>query len=321
MKTCKKLRTPHPVVFLLKSAALIVAGFAACQAVAGAADADTLWGAPDGKQEIIKKFKSLLPEINNNKDHFVIGAKVSDGNAAGEVYGVLPYPMHSLATVLTSTKHWCNATIIHINIKACTTNHPAKGSPVVTLYVGDEDYTEPELAEKIQYRFKVHTNNSDYIHITLSANTGPIDTGSSSIDIKAVKLDDKNSLVSLDYSMYIGTFTRALLKTYLSTLGRNKVGFTETDDSTALTPKYIGGIPGVMERNTMRYYFAFDAYLATLQEPENNQFPAALNHWFNYTEKYKKQLYEIDRLEYIKRKNKEKQNQLLLQAKKSDSIP
>ena len=286
-----------------------------------AGNTDKLINISEEKQLIIDRYKSLQTKINENKDHFFIESSVTGGSATGEVYGVLPYSIQSLETVLTSTEHWCNATIIHINIKSCIIDRPDTGSPVITLYVADEDYTEPELAEKIQYRFKIHTDSPEYIHITLSATSGPLDSGSSSIDIKAVKLGGQSSLVSLDYSMHIGAFSRAILSTYLATLGRNKVGFTETTESTKTVPKYIGGIAGVMERNTMRYYFAFDAYLAALKEPDNKKFPAALNHWFNYTEKYRKQLYEIERPEYIKRKNKERQNQILLQAKTTGSFP
>jgi hypothetical protein len=45
------------------------------------------------------------------------------------------------------------------------------------------------------------------------------------------------------------------MQTYLSTSGADKVGFTSENG------KLVGGTRGVMERNTMRYFLAIDAYL------------------------------------------------------------
>ena len=66
---------------------------------------------------------------------------------------------------------------------------------------------------------------------------------------------------------------------------------------------------GTMERNTMRYYQAIEAYLASLNQPPAQQFTARLSYWFDATEEYSRQLHEVDRSNYISMKKDEYQRQ------------
>jgi hypothetical protein len=54
-----------------------------------------------------------------------------------------------------------------------------------------------------------------------------------------------------------------------------------------------------MERNTMRYYLAIDAYLNSLAAPAGERVRRRLDDWFSMTEKYRRQLHEMDREEYL----------------------
>ena len=54
------------------------------------------------------------------------------------------------------------------------------------------------------------------------------------------------------------------MQTYLATIGSQKVGFTVVDKQADGKPVYQGGVLGLLERNTMRYYLAIDAYLVGL---------------------------------------------------------
>ena len=264
-----------------------------------------------------EKFKSTNTSHNDN---FTIKSNIVEDNASGEVYGLLPYSLSTIRKLLESPAEWCKATILHINIKTCTVESDQQEHPLVTLYVADEDYKEPEFAEKIAYRYIPKSMSDQYVHLVLDSKSGPMDSGNYNIDISGIAVGPNQTFVHLNYSMQIGFFARAVLKTYLATLGRSKVGFTEVGQGVvkkgeSTEPKFIGGIEGVMERNTMRYYFAFDAYLSSLNEATDSQFTSALNHWFDYTEKYRRQLYELDRNVYLQRKTRERQNQIALQAK------
>jgi hypothetical protein len=96
------------------------------------------------------------------------------------------------------------------------------------------------------------------------------------------------------------------MTSYLATLGRGKVGFTQKEPGA----DYIGGMRGVAERYTLRYLLAIEAYLAA---PGAQQFPQRLAHWFNATERYARQLREVERTAYFSMKRHEYARQQSLQ--------
>ena len=59
------------------------------------------------------------------------------------------------------------------------------------------------------------------------------------------------------------------------------------------------GIRGALERNTMRYYLAIDAYLNALGSPASMRFEQSLELWFADTERYSRQLREVSHDDYI----------------------
>ena len=95
------------------------------------------------------------------------------------------------------------------------------------------------------------------------------------------------------------------MQAYLLTAGSEKVGFTRTASGSGSQPVYIGGVRAAVERNTMRYYLAIDAYLGALSTPQNQQVETRLKNWFSSTEQYAVQLHEIDLETYLDMKRKE----------------
>ena len=93
------------------------------------------------------------------------------------------------------------------------------------------------------------------------------------------------------------------MRGYLATTASTKIGFTKVGQGDSQT--YVGGMRGAVERNTMRYYLAIDAYLASLRLPQPAQLDARLNAWFDATEKYPEQLGEVDKDSYLKMKKSE----------------
>ena len=146
---------------------------------------------------------------------------------------------------------------------------------------------------------------ADYLNVRLSAETGPFSTRDYRIELQAIPLDGGNkTFLSLHYSYGIGFAAKLAMQGYLATAGASKVGFTRSGDS-----GYIGGMRGAVERNTMRYYLAIDAYLASLAAPPAQQRAQRLETWFASTEKYARQLHEIDRADYLAMKQSEYRRQ------------
>jgi hypothetical protein len=68
-------------------------------------------------------------------------------------------------------------------------------------------------------------------------------------------------------------------------------------------------VRAVVERNTMRYYLAVDAYLAALTTPPKDQLEKRIRYWYDATERYAPQLHEVNRDDYLEMKRREYQRQ------------
>ena len=99
------------------------------------------------------------------------------------------------------------------------------------------------------------------------------------------------------------------MKAYLGTVGRNKIGFTLVSDGPNVQPQPVGGMRGVVERNTMRYYLAIESYLGALSAPPAQRAEKSFRDWFDATESYPQQLHEMEQSEYMAMKRKEYQRQ------------
>ena len=78
---------------------------------------------------------------------------------------------------------------------------------------------------------------------------------------------------------------------------------------------------GAVERNTVRYYLAIEAYLASLDRPPAQQLQARLEHWFDATEQFPQQLREIDRSSYLSMKREEYSRQRALEPIRPQASP
>jgi len=101
---------------------------------------------------------------------------------------------------------------------------------------------------------------------------------------------------------------------YLATVGREKVGFTVVGRQSDGRPVYVDNVRGVVERNAMRYYLAIDAYLGSLVAPQAERQERRLVEWFDGTERYPRQLHELERDEYLAMKRGEIQRQRTAQG-------
>jgi hypothetical protein len=141
----------------------------------------------------------------------------------------------------------------------------------------------------------------------LKSDQGPLGTHDYQIALEATPIDDKHTFILLSYSYGFSVMSRFAMQAYLNTLGASKVGFTTSGRDAKGQPQYVGGMLGATERNTMRYFLAIDSYLASLAAPPGTQVQKRLSDWFEATEKYPKQLHEMDRDEYMAMKQKETQ--------------
>ena len=103
----------------------------------------------------------------------------------------------------------------------------------------------------------------------------------------------------MSYAYGFGFTARVAMNAYLSTAGSDKVGFSVSGQGGDGKPAYVGGVRGLVERNTMRYYLAIDDFVAA---PAPAQLDQRLATWFDATERYPRQLHELEKSDYLSMK-------------------
>ena len=144
-----------------------------------------------------------------------------------------------------------------------------------------------------------------YLALRLEAADGPLGTRDFRIALELTPAPAGGSFMRLSYSYRYGLAARLALQGYLATLGRDKVGFSIVGRAADGSPIYIEGLRGAVERNTLRYYLAIEAYLGALALPPAQQPESRLQAWFDATERHPLQLHELERDDYLAMKRRE----------------
>ena len=230
----------------------------------------------------------------------------------GEVYGIIYHPFNKVSNTLSSISSWCEIMPQHLNIKGCTYEY-VNNQCRLTLYSGRKRYKNPGDSYRLNYEFNVRSLNDRYFFTTLNAAEGPFDTREYKINVEAIPVSDSSTFIHFNYEYQYGFLTNIAMKTYLATFGAKKIGFSIKEKDKNSTPVYVDGVQGVIERNAMRYYFAIQSYLNTEKIEKAKRFDKRSSNWFDLTEQYHKQLYELDKPDYLKYKKMERNDQLRLQ--------
>jgi hypothetical protein len=229
-----------------------------------------------------------------------------------DVYGIFDYPFSSVVNVLKVPANWCDIVSLNPNVKSCTYRE-MNGERLLTFYLGRKAYQPPEDTHQIIYRYQNVEQRQGYLDIILKADEGPFGTKDHRMRFEAVPLDGSRTFVLVSYSYNDSLAVRLAEKIYFSTLGRGKVGFTVTGTDKNGNPVYIGGPRGAVERSAIRYYFAIQSFINSLRYPEKSRFSTRISDWYDLTTRYKKQLFDLDKKEYLTSKTKEHMNQVILQ--------
>jgi hypothetical protein len=229
----------------------------------------------------------------------------------GDIYAIVDAPLTDLAAALGSVEDWCAILFLHLNIKSCV-YHDGDDGARMTLYMGRKRYQDAEVVEQLHLDFHWDQPDKDRVITRLQADRGPQGIREFRMDLQAVALDEHRSLLHLHYSIGHGALARMAMRLYFAFGGRDRIGFTVEDHDPDGQPIHVDGIRGLIERNTVRLYFAFKAYL---REPDPDRLEARLAHWFDLTERHPDQLREMDKDNYLAQKLREYENQVALQAR------
>jgi hypothetical protein len=236
----------------------------------------------------------------------------SSSDLKGDIYARVDYPFATVSAALNGPAHWCDVLILHVNTKYCRAT-AGKAGAVLSVGFGKKTPQPIDEAFPIEFSYRVVAATATYLEIRLDAQEGPLSTRNYRIQLQAVPVGNGRTFLHLTYSYDYGMAGRLAMKAYLATIGSGKVGFSRTGALSNGQPEYIGGMRGVVERNTMRYYLAIDAHLGALATPPSLQFQKRLHSWFNATEQYPRQLSEVSRTAYMDMKRGEYRRQQTLQ--------
>ena len=242
--------------------------------------------------------------LNQFRQPIVLDSAETPDGVRGDIYAVVDFPFEAASSGLNNPDHWCDVMLLHVNTKYCRAAHGPSG---VTLGINIGRKTPEKLADtsRLEFHYSVAAATSDYIEIVLVAEDGPLGTSDYRIILQMMAVPNGKTFLHLRYSYTVNLAGRLALQTYLGTIGSGKVGFTVSGTQADGQNRYIGGVRGLVERNTMRYYLAIDSYLGSAGATPAARLEHRLQSWFAAAERYPRKLHEIDRGAYLEMKRAE----------------
>jgi hypothetical protein len=228
----------------------------------------------------------------------------SAGSLVGDIHARVGYPFAVVSRSLADPAHWCDILSLHQNTKFCRVTATAAATRL-DVHVGTKHEQSLDDSYPVQFDYRVMASSPDYFQVRLLADEGPLSTRDYVIALEAIDLGHDQTFVHLRYAYAYGYAGRIALKVYLATVGSSKAGFTRVGSDSKGRPRYVGGVRGLVERNTLRYYLGIDAFLATRSAPAARRRTQRQDVWFSATERYARQLHEVDRDDYMRMKDAE----------------
>lgn len=256
------------------------------------------------------RYGALQSQLSNNQFQLPLHLDSSETatGVRGDIHALLNYPFATVAAALNSPTQWCDLLMLHLNTKYCRAAATPAGD-VINVSIGKKHDQPLDEAYRVVFAHRIAALTPDYLQVTLTAEQGPLSTSDYRITLEAIPLDNGRTFIHLSYAYAYGLMGRLAMQTYLGTIGRDKVGFTVSGREDDGRPRHIGGLRGVVERNTMRYYLAIEACLGALATPLQSRLEKRLQDWFAASERYPLQLHEMERGDYLDMKRREYRRQ------------
>lgn len=259
-----------------------------------------------GGSELRSRYSELREQLRDNNFHrplYIVSSQDGD-TLRGEIYAVLGHPFDEVSGALKEPTDWCDILILPFNTKYCRAALGESGASL-SVRIGRRSDQPVQEAFRLEFALRPVAAAADYFESRLDAVSGPMGTRDYRIVVAAVPLDARHTFMHLSYSYGFGALGRLAMQAYLSTAGAGKVGFSVAGRDANGNPVLIGGVRGAIERNVMRYYLAIDAHLTSLGAPPGQRLEKRMAAWFDASERYPRQLREMDRTSYLAMKRQD----------------
>ena len=291
----------------MNPAQIFVRVIAVCMAIsfahAGVADVQSA-------DRLRAKYNDLRSKLSDNpfkKPLYLESSESQNGAIVGDVYAVIDHPFATAAPALSAANGWCDILLLPANTKQCRASAGGKGS-TLDVRIGRKADQPVEQAYRVDFVHQVVAQSDKHLQVQLGADQGPLGTRNYRIVLNAIPVEPDRTFIHLSYSYSVGSMGRMAMQMYLGTSGKDKVGFTVTGTEGG-QPAHVGGMRGVIERNSMRYYLGIEAYLGALSAPPEARLEKRLRDWFAATERYPRQLHEMEQADYLALKRKDYERQ------------
>jgi hypothetical protein len=233
-----------------------------------------------------------------------------------DVYGIFDHSFGSVADMLKVPSNWCDIAALHPNVKACIYSElPGEGEWRLTFYTGRKASHSPEQSHPHTYRYRTVDQRQDYLALDLVADEGPFGTRDHRMRFEALPLPGERTFVRVSYAYSHGFAIALAAKAYFAIFGRDRVGFTVKGTDSKGDLIYIGGPRGAIERNVVRYYLGIKSFMDTHSYPEESRFQMRISQWYDLADRYRKQLHDLEKKEYLTLKTEEHKQQQMLQRR------
>jgi hypothetical protein len=285
----------------------VLRGFLAVLALAGPGLAHAEEAAPPAPAAVLQaRYAAFKDQPVETRFHrpLRIESREGKGDIAGEIHALVDSPFAVAVAALKDPSHWCEILLLHLDTKDCHLSSDGKGTYLRVGVV--THYDQPASAAfTATFTYRLAEETATFLHVALDAATGPVGTSNYLIDLEAMPAAGGRTFIRMSYSYSYGVVATIAMVAYFATFGRNKLGFTEVGAETDGQPRYITGIRAVVERNTMRYFLAVEAYLGALSLPAEARVERSLRNWYAAVEQYPLQLHEMEEGEYLAMKRRE----------------
>ena len=265
------------------------------------------------RESLIDKYHKIEKELKKSSSAipFYLESSMSNNASHVDIYGTIKYPFDIVENELQLPTDWCDIVLLHINVRACTYKK-VNDKWLLTLYHVKKFQDPLADADQMKFEYRI-TQQLGFFAISLSAREGPFSTKDHQIGLEVLPLDESRTFIHLRYSFRYNPLGYFLMKSYFSIFGGGRIGFSVIGTDRDGNPVYMGGLMGAIESDVLRYYLAILAYMDTLKIPIEQRFEKRMSQWYDLTAQYKRQLFKMEKEEYLTRKRQDQENQLILQ--------
>lgn len=254
-------------------------------------------GTGDGSaaDELRQRYEAARAEMSQSDfgRPMVLESSDADRRVRGDVLAELDQPIDAVSQALEDPRRWCEIMLLTPSISRCEAQDQP---PRLAVRLSRRYDQSPDEGVPAEFAFHPQPGDARYTAVGLGAERGPLGTSDYRIEVEALALDDRRTVLHMAYSYRYGLKARLATKAYLATKGRDKVGFTHVDGGSS--DARVGGMRGSVERNAMRYYLAIEANVAQAQAPDTKRMEASLDHWLKSIARFPRQLAESDPDDY-----------------------